>query len=41
MLYKEASAFPCHALSQIGTDTPAKKLLPVEINVRGKKLGCE
>lgn len=41
MLYKEMSAFPCHALSQTDTETPAKKLLPVGNNVRGKKMGCE
>lgn len=42
MLYKETSAFPCHALSQTDTETLAKKPLPVENNVRGKKkMGCE
>lgn len=42
MLYEEMSAFPCHALLQTDTETPAKKLLPVENKVRGKKkMGCE
>lgn len=42
MLYKETSAFPCHALSQTDTESPAKKLLPVENKVRGKKkIGCD
>lgn len=42
MLYKETSAFPCHALLQTDTDTPARKLLSVENNVQGKKkMGCE
>lgn len=30
MLYKETSAFPCHALLQTDIETSAKKLLPVE-----------
>lgn len=37
MLYKETSAFPCHALLQTDTETPAKKLLPVENKVQGEK----
>lgn len=42
MLYKETSAFPCHALSQTDAETPAKKPLTVENNVQGKKkMGCE
>jgi len=42
MLYEETSAFACHALSQRGTESPARKRLPVENSVRGKeKVGCE
>lgn len=37
MLYKEMSTFPCHALLQTYTETLAKKLLPVENKVQGKK----
>lgn len=40
MLYEEMSAFPCHALLQTDTETPAKKLLPVENkSVREKEDG--
>lgn len=36
------SALPCHALLQTVTETPAKKLLPVENNVQEKKkMECE
>lgn len=41
MLYKETSAFLCHALSQTDTETPAKKPLHVENTVRGKNMGHE